>query len=269
MLMRPVSALVNLCWLFALLGFAGVRLSTAQNTGSIFLTPVADAPFTGVIVIQRTVVAANGGSLQESKTIQELKTIREVARDSQGRVRNVFRQLIPASDSAIPPIVRIHFYDPQTRDYTYLYPQQKVYVTGTVNHPPAAHPADLIASASGNSAPLNQFTKLDDLGTQSIGGVPAHGVREIQTIPAASSSTGHEVVLTDEYWFSEELHMNVVMKHNDPRGGSFTMTLTEISLDDPDPSLFQIPEGYTRGTVGTGGPDSQQPTQDATDPTSK
>jgi hypothetical protein len=261
--MRPRSARVKLCWLFALFCFAGVPLGTAQNTSSIFLTPVADAPFTGVIVVQRTVVPENGGRPQE------LKTIREVARDSQGRIRNVFRQLIPASDSAIPPIVRIHFYDPQTRDYTYLYPQQKVYVTGTVSTPPAAQPADLMASASGNSAPLNQFTKLEDLGTQSVGGVPAHGVREIQTIPAASSSTGHEVVLTDEYWFSEELHMNVVMKHDDPRKGSFTMTLTEISLADPDPSLFKIPEDYTRGIVRTGGPDVQQSTQVTEAPTSK
>jgi hypothetical protein len=251
MWMRSKSVSLNLRWLFALVCLAVVPFGSAQDTSSIFLTPVANAPFTGVIVVQRAFVPANGGQTRE------LRTIREVARDSQGRIRNVFRQLIPASDSSVPPIVRIHFYDPQTRDFTYLYPQQKVYVTGTVNHPPAAQPADLIASASGNSAPLNQFTKLEDLGTQSIGGVPAHGVREIQTIPAASSSTGKEIVLTDEYWFSEELHMNVVMKHNDPRKGSFTMTLTEISLADPDPSLFQIPEDYTRANVDTGGPDPQ------------
>jgi len=261
--MPSMFAPTSLSWLFVLLSFATIPLVSAQNTSSIFLTPVANAPFTGVIVVQRTIVPANGGRAVE------LKTIREVARDSQGRIRNVFRQLIPASDSAVPPIVRVHFYDPQTRDYTYLYPQQKVYVTGTVSHPPAAQPADLIASASGNSAPLNQFTKLEDLGTQSIAGVQAHGVRETQTIPAASSATGNEVVLTDEYWFSEELHMNVVMKHNDPRGGSFTITLTEVSLADPDPSLFQIPEDYTRGGVGSGRPDPQQPTQDPTAPASR
>ena len=66
-------------------------------------------------------------------------------------------------------------------------PQRKAYMTGTVNHPPAAEPADLIASPAGNSIPLNQFTKEEDLGTHSVEGVSAHGVREIQTIPAASS----------------------------------------------------------------------------------
>ncbi len=256
-------ALLRPSWLLVLHSLATDPLASAQITSSILLNPVANGPFTGVIVVQRTIVPTNGGRALE------LKTIREVARDSQGRIRNVFRQMIPASDSAIPPIVRVHFYDPQTRDYTYLYPQQKVYVTGTVSHPPAGQPADLIASASGNSAPLNQFTKLEDLGTQSIAGVQAHGIRETQTIPAASSATGSEIVLTDEYWFSEELHMNVVMKHNDPRGGSFTMTLTEVSLADPDPSLFQIPEDYTRGEAGSGRPDLQQPGQEITAPASR
>jgi hypothetical protein len=166
---------------------------SAQNTSGIFLTPVPGAPFSGVIVVERTIAPRGGDSASH------LKTVRDVARDSQGRIYNVFRQLVPVSDNSTPPVVRIHYYDPQTRSYTYLYPQQKTYTTGTVNHPPAAEPADLIASPAGSSAPLNQFTKEEDLGTQSISGVSAHGVREIQTIPAASSNTGKEIVLTDEY----------------------------------------------------------------------
>ena len=131
-------------------------------------------------------------------------------------------------------------------------------MTGTVNHPPAAQPADLLASPSGNSVPLNQFTKQEDLGTQSIAGVSAHGVREIQTIPAASNGTGNEIVLTDEYWYSDELHINVVIKHNDPRVGSVTMTLTQITRTEPDPSLFQIPEDYKPMMgIGSGSRDLQ------------
>jgi hypothetical protein len=151
---------------------------------------------------------------------------------------------VPATFSGTPPTIRVHFYDPQTRNYTYLYPDQHTYTTGTVTHPPAATPADLIASSAGNSTPLNQFTKQEDLGTQSVEGVSAHGVRETQTIPAASSSTGNEIVLTDEYWYSDDLHMNVMVKHSDQRTGSVTMTLTQATRTDPDPSLFQIPDGY-------------------------
>jgi hypothetical protein len=230
-------------WLVFLILLAAVPGGLAQNTSDIFLTPVADAPFAGVINVERTVVQPDG-------LVVNLKTVRDVARDSQGRVYNVFRALVPATVDGAPPIVRVHFYDPQTRNYAYLYPQQHTYQTGTVNHPPAAEPADLVASPAGNTAPLNQFTKEEDLGTHPVEGVPAHGVREIQTIPAASSGTGKEIVLTDEYWYSDDLHMNVMVKHNDPRKGSIAMTLTQVTRTDPDPSLFQIPEGYK--PVGSG-----------------
>jgi TonB family protein len=249
--MRSRSALVSFSGLVSLVCLAALPCGWAQNTSGIFLTPVPNAPFTGVIVVERTTVPGNSGP------VLNLKSVRDVARDSQGRVYNVFRGLIPASQSGAPPVIRIHFYDPQTRSYTYLYPQQKTYTTGTVNHPPAAEPADMIASPAGNSAPLNQFTKQEDLGTQSRNGVSAHGVREIQTIPASSSNTGNELVLTDEYWYSEELHMNVVVKHDDPRTGSVTMTLTQVTRTDPDPSLFRIPDDYKPmgvGGVGSGAP---------------
>jgi hypothetical protein len=51
-------------------------------------------------------------------------------------------------------------------------------------------------------------------------------------------------VLVDEYWYSDDLHMNVMVKHSDPRKGSVTMTLTQASRTDPDPTLFEIPDGY-------------------------
>jgi hypothetical protein len=140
-----------------------------------------------------------------------------------------------------------------------LYPQHKTYTTGTVNHPPAAEPADLIASPAGSSAPLNQFTKEEDLGTQSISGGSAHGVREIQTIPAASSNTGKEIVLTDEYWYSEDLHMNVVIKHDDPRTGRVSMTLTQVTRMEPDPSIFQIPDDYKMTAARNGSQNSSAP----------
>jgi hypothetical protein len=234
--MRSRATLAGIvCSIFLI--FAAVPSGLAQSTSGIFITPVPDAPFTGVIKVDRTIVRPDG-------KVESLKTIRDTARDSRGRIYNVFRALVPADFAGTPPTIRVHFYDPQTRNYAYLYPNQHTYTTGTVNHPPAAEPADLIASPAGNSVPLNQFTKQEDLGTQSIEGITAHGVRETQTIPAANSSTGSEVVLTDEYWYSDDLHMNVMVKHNDPRKGSVTMTITKATRTDPDPSLFQIPEGY-------------------------
>jgi hypothetical protein len=245
--MRSKLVLADIFWLVSLIFLAAVPGGLAQNTSGIFITPVPDAPFTGVIQVERTIVRPDG-------QVENLMTIRDVARDSRGRIYNVFRAFAPANFPGTPPTVRVHFYDPQTRSYTYLYPHQHTYTTGTVNHPPAAEPADLVASPAGNSTPVNQFTKEEDLGTHPVEGVSAHGVRETQTIPAANSSTGKETVLTDEYWYSDDLHMNVMVMHSDPRTGSVTMTLTKATRTDPDPSLFQIPEGYkpmSGAVVGT------------------
>jgi hypothetical protein len=246
--MRSRSAPMSFLWLVLPILLATPVPGRAQNTSGIFLPPVPGAPFSGVIVVERTIIPHSGDSALN------LKTVRDVARDSQGRIYNVFRQFEPASDNTTPPVVRIHFYDPQTRSYSYLYPQQKTYTTGTVHHPPAAEPADLIASPAGSSSPLNQFTKDEDLGTQSISGVSAHGVRQIQTIPAESSNTGKEIVLTDEYWYAEDLHMNVAVKHDDPRTGRVSMTLTQVTRTEPDPSIFQIPDDYKMTGIGSGAP---------------
>ena len=66
----------------------------------------------------------------------------------------------------------------------------------------------------------------------------------ILAIPENLSGTGRPVVVTDEIWYSEELHINLVTKHNDPRTGELTITVTGINPSEPDVSLFAIPPDY-------------------------
>jgi hypothetical protein len=42
--------------------------------------------------------------------------------------------------------------------------------------------------------------------------VPAHGIRQTQT--AADENNGKEVVITDEYWYSQDLRINLMIKHS-------------------------------------------------------
>jgi hypothetical protein len=48
------------------------------------------------------------------------------------------------------------------------------------------------------------------------------------TIPAETSETGKEVVIT-AVWYAEDLRINVPVKHSDPRSGSVTLTVTQVS----------------------------------------
>jgi hypothetical protein len=219
------------------LAIAVVVPASAQGGQDIFVTPIPDAPFSGVIQVQRTIVAPNGD-------VSNLKTIREIGRDSRGRIFNERRMLVPVAYNATPRLLGVLLYDPQTRISTRLDVPSHTFSTGTVNRPPATVPPALLASPTGTNLPQNQFVKEEDLGVQEIEGVSAHGVRETQTIPAESSGTGKEVLITDEYWYAQDLHINLIIRHSDPRTGRVTMTVTHIARTDPDPARFTIPEGY-------------------------
>jgi hypothetical protein len=81
-------------------------------------------------------------------------------------------------------------------------------------------------------------------------GVSAHGIRQTQTV--RDENDGNEVVITDEYWYSEDLRINLMIKHSDPRRGITTLTVAQVTRTEPDPAFFDVPEGYTHPGVQTG-----------------
>jgi hypothetical protein len=207
------------------------RLSAQDD---IFVTPIPNAPFSAVINVQRSVIRPDG-------TAVSLKTVRAIHRDSRGRIYNEYRTLLPASSSETPRIMHVLLYDPQTRASTTLFPPQHSYRSTTARRPPATSPP-VFAS----NGPQNSFTREEDLGVQQMDGVAAHGVRHTQTIPAGTGGAqDKDIVVTDEYWYSEDLRINLALKHNDSRTGSVILTVTQIVRTEPDASLFQIPNGYT------------------------
>lgn len=74
--------------------------------------------------------------------------------------------------------------------------------------------------------------------------VLAHGTRVSRTVPAATSGTGKAVIVTDEYWYSDELHLNMLVKHDNPRTGQQTVTVTRLARTEPDEATFRVPAGY-------------------------
>jgi hypothetical protein len=214
---------------------AAVPSAQAQNP-DIFVTPIPANPFTGTVNVERSFVQKDG-------QITTLKTAREIGRDSRGRIFNEMRTLVPASSNQSPEIVGVHIYDPETRVTIMVNDLQHTFRKGTVNRPPEAVPPSFLSASSGpNTLPQNQFTREEDLGNKVIEGLAVHGVRQSQTIPSESGGKG--VVITDEYWYSEDLRINLVLKHNDPRTGGVAMTVTGIKRSEPDPARFEIPAGY-------------------------
>jgi len=213
---------------------AAVPVAPAQD---IFVTPIANAPFTAVVQVERSSVRPDG-------SLQAAKTLRQIARDSRGRIYNEARTLIPVSSKETPQVRSIHLYDPETRISTMLDTEQQTFWTMTVRRPPATAPPALEATPAGETLEPSEFARKEDLGTEEIGGIPAHGIREVQTIPAQDN--GKPIVVTDEYWYCDDLRINLMIKHNDPRTGSATLTVTQVERTEPDRAMFEIPANYER-----------------------
>ena len=104
---------------------------------------------------------------------------------------------------------------------------------------------EIKARVNANPSSSDGKTKTESLGVQNIEGVNAEGTRTTTTIPAGSIGNEREIDVVYEKWYSKELQMTVLSKHNDPRFGEQTYRLTNISRTEPPISLFSPPADYT------------------------
>ena len=109
-----------------------------------------------------------------------------------------------------------------------------------------------VAMGFGTGTSSKWESRTEELGTQNIEGVDAEGSRTITTIPAGAIGNERPIEITYEKWYSRELQLVVMSKHNDPRFGEQTYRLTNIVRSEPDPSLFSPPHGYRLVTEPSG-----------------
>ena len=85
----------------------------------------------------------------------------------------------------------------------------------------------------------------EDLGTLTVNGVPAQGTRITTLVPVGAIGNDREFRSVSERWFSSDLNLLIKSVSTDPRFGTTTHELTNISRQPPDPSLFQVPADYS------------------------
>ncbi|MBV9302031.1 MAG: hypothetical protein JOY62_01955 [Acidobacteriaceae bacterium] len=186
-------------------------------------------------------------TLEGGNTI-ERSTTSEVARDSQGRTYT--KEIIPggpwASEAGSKTVVFIT--DP-VAGYSYvLHPDKKMATRRPLKTPPerdqAGEEHSRLRKADHAKAHGNDVTETD-LGSKEIAGVGVAQGRSItRTIPAGRIGNAQPIVSTSEVWYSPELQTVVLSKHNDPRMGQSTYTLSNIQRGEPNPALFQVPSDY-------------------------
>jgi hypothetical protein len=230
---------------------------------------VTGAPYSAQSTTERVQVLADGNRIVQT-------TSGNVARDSKGRVRR--EESLPGlktNDGDNPHIVMID--DPVARVHWTLDAQRKIAIkmplpdiksgpAGAVAGSGISRTKDFFFVANGGPdiAVANPSVEIlkkgrlsadndvikTELGTQNIEGVTAHGTRVIHTIPAGQIGNVQPIVITTETWYSPDLKILVMSKSSDPRMGDTTYTLTNIQRSEPDPTLFQVPEGYTVKEAG-------------------
>ena len=126
--------------------------------------------------------------------------------------------------------------------------QARIAPPAQITSPPA--PETVVGSVFGTAgeaaAPSRPIRPVrEDLGMKTINGVEAKGTRTTQTFPAGAVGNDLPFSVTHETWMSVDLRLVVLQIDVDPRSGDRTTELTEIERGEPDPALFQPPEGST------------------------
>jgi hypothetical protein len=86
--------------------------------------------------------------------------------------------------------------------------------------------------------------KVDELGNISIQGVEARGQRITRTIAVGDVGNDQTFVAYEENWMAPSLGLELRQSIEDPRTGKRTRELVNLTLEEPDPSLFQPPADY-------------------------
>jgi hypothetical protein len=197
----------------------------AGIVNGINIPSIAGAPFSATVVIEAERDWPEGYT-------EVFRTISLVARDSLGRTHSETRRLMPENFHGSPQLMNVRLFDPQTRIHTVYDPTQKVATQQIVPKQPKA--AD----------PPYPFVHIEDLGVSTLNGLQTKGTRRTLIIPAKASGNRKRVEVEDEEWYSEDLHINLLVRYADPRIGTNTIGVSNLKREEPPASMFQVPAGY-------------------------
>jgi hypothetical protein len=249
---------------------AGPGVVAGMSAGKMLGTPVQGAPYSATISNESVQTLPDGNRIVQNST-------GTTARDSQGRTRQdaPLPTIGNLSAANVPHLVFIM--DPVAQaSYTLNLTDKTAH---KLSMPPGGGPAGGAgvgamsvsgeaagrvffthvgsASATGDAPPPPELAVVkafglddqaqvstEDLGSQTMEGLPVTGVRTTRTIPAGEMGNEKPISIVTEVWTSAELKTIVFSKRSDPRMGEQTFKLTNVVRAEPDPSLFTVPADF-------------------------
>ena len=212
----------------------GVR----ETLESIVITPMARSPFTATLQTEWVRTLANGGTITVANQ-------RRIARDSQGRVYQERWLLVPKNGPHQSQMSAIQISDPNRHVlFTCMMLDERSVCDETFYAP---SPTTVVKFEGPPTGPLpNDGGEAvhEELGKQQIAGFETVGTRDSTTFNPGVFGNDSALTVEREYWYSPQLGINLLSKRIDPRFGSQTFTISEITTAEPDVQLFDLPKGF-------------------------
>jgi len=219
----------------------------------IDILPLTGAPFSGIDKIVWTRPTGGGDSVTVSL---EAKAVR----DSQGRLYRERHCFCPAG---IDP-------EKTMQEFTISDPVTNLRIT-CVKSTHWCHIFTFKPQLSFAVQPVGPYDQgrrnltRESLGTKYIDNYPVVGTLETMTMAAGVVGNDQPIALSREFWYSSELKTNLAVTRKDPRDGTQAVTLTVLSRNEPDASIFTVPAVY--GIVDDRGVVLRQPLASPPPPT--
>jgi hypothetical protein len=219
--------------------------------------PVTGAPYSATMTITRVQKLADGTTITHTSVIKE-------ARDSSGRL---YRETLPESPghsftsySVFDPVGRVSIrWSSDSKQASLMHLPDPSQLSGS-NWGRGPHPEDRVEPDGAGPGPRFhgslQPATTESLGSKTMNGLVADGTRTTRIIPAGTEGNDQPITITHETWVSSDLKIAVMRTDSDPRFGTTTMELSNVSRAEPAASLFQAPAGYAvqEHTPGQRGP---------------
>jgi len=228
-----------------------VRGDDFQSTGAIHLEldgmddhpPVKGIPLTADIVNTHIQYLQDGNKITNEETSH-------FYRDSEGRTRRENKLVLAGHEGDAPTMIMISDPVAHTRFVLNTKRKEADEMSGPGDPGPSdvmfmkKHADELVVTGGRQTSRGANNETTEDLGSQSMEGVTAHGTRTSHVIPAGKIGNEKPITVTTESWYSAELGMEVLRVHKDPWAGEVTTKITDVRRGEPDASLFIPPADY-------------------------
>jgi hypothetical protein len=209
---------------------------TSGRMESIFIPPLAGAPFSLMLVTEWSRPLGGGGTFT-------LANRRRIVRDGQGRIYQERWVLVPKGSKIESYMDVIQITDPIQHTWLNCGVREKICHVLPYDLVPEMVYKPAIAT-TGPMADGRGFHQHEDLGLSNSNGVDTTGYRETTTLNPGVVGNDQPMVITREFWYSSRFGINLISKVDDPQSGKQSFAATELITSEPDPKFFALPDGY-------------------------